>query len=93
MLSNVVKFIPQIFEAIDGLKAELCLVKFEKSDACIRPLFANPATYIHPTLIYKSSIHGFYTHNIIEALCLVNNVQLLNSLYIENEMNNLHNLA
>jgi len=30
ILSNVVKFIPQNFEAIAELKAELCLVKVEK---------------------------------------------------------------
>jgi len=46
MLSKVVKFIPQNFEAISGLQAELCLVKVEKLDACIRFLFANPVTYM-----------------------------------------------
>jgi len=45
MLSDVVKFIPQNFKAIGGLQTELCLVKVEKLDACIRPLFANPVTY------------------------------------------------
>ena len=46
MLSNVVKFITQNFEAIAGLEAELCLVKVDKLDACMRPLFANLVTYI-----------------------------------------------
>jgi len=46
MLSNVVKFIPQNFEAIAALQAELCLVEFENLNACIRPLFANLVTYI-----------------------------------------------
>jgi len=43
---------------------------------------------MHPTLIYKSSIHGLHTHNIIETLHIV---QLLNCLYNENEMNDLVN--
>jgi len=45
MLSNVVKFILQNFEAMAQLQVELCLVKFGKLDACIKPLFANPVTY------------------------------------------------
>jgi len=36
ILSNVIKRIPQNFEAIVGLQAELCLVKFQKLDACIQ---------------------------------------------------------
>jgi len=46
VLSNVVKFIPQNFEAKAQLQAKLCLVKFEKLDACIRPLSANPVSYV-----------------------------------------------
>jgi len=46
MLSDVVKLIPQIFEAIAELQVELCLVKVEKLDPCIRPLFVNPLTNV-----------------------------------------------
>jgi len=35
VFSNDVKFIPQNFEAIALLPAELCLVKIRKLDACI----------------------------------------------------------
>jgi len=40
MLSNVVKLIPQNFEAIAGIQAELCLVKVEKLDVHIKDLFS-----------------------------------------------------
>ena len=33
------------FKAVGQTKAELCSLKVEKLDACIRPLFANPVTY------------------------------------------------
>jgi len=45
MLSNIVTFIPQNFDVLAGLQAELCLVKFEKLDACIRP-FLQICSYI-----------------------------------------------
>jgi len=45
MLSIVVKFIPQNFEAIGEPQVELCLVKFGKLDIPIRSLFANPVTF------------------------------------------------
>ena len=35
----------QNFKAVPQLQAELHLLKVEKLDACIRPLFANPVTY------------------------------------------------
>ena len=35
----------QNFRALGKPQAELCLLKFEKLDVCIRPLFANPVTY------------------------------------------------
>jgi len=45
MLSNVVQFIPQNFEAIAVLQAELCLVKVEKLDACIKPFCKSDHIY------------------------------------------------
>ena len=35
---------------ISKLQAELHLLKVEKLDACIRPLFANLVTYVHKHL-------------------------------------------
>jgi len=55
MLSNV-KFIPQNFEAIAVLQAELCLVKVEKLDACIRLLFANPVTILLLVFLYNLTL-------------------------------------
>ena len=36
----------QIFKAVSQLQAELHLLKVENLDACIRPLFVNPVTYV-----------------------------------------------
>jgi len=36
---------PDNFKAVDKPEAKLHLLKVEKLDACIRPLFANPVTY------------------------------------------------
>ena len=35
------------FKAAGQTGAELHIFKVEKMDACIRPLFANPVTYVH----------------------------------------------
>jgi len=56
VLPNVVKFIPQSFEAIAQLQAELCLVKFGKLDACIRPIFTNLVTYYQEFIIVRVNL-------------------------------------
>ena len=47
----------QNFEAVAQLQAELHLLKIERLDACIRPLFANPITYI-ATNLYTYCIYS-----------------------------------
>ena len=39
------------FKAVVYLQAELHLLKVEKLDVCIRPLFANPVTYAATELV------------------------------------------
>ena len=38
---------PPCFKAVGPTEAELHILKVEKLDACIRPLFANSVTYMH----------------------------------------------
>ena len=35
------------FKAVGPIEAELHILKVEKLDACIRPLFTNSVTYMH----------------------------------------------
>ena len=44
----MIEMLSQNFKAVAQLQAELHLLKVEKLDACIRPLFANPVTYLDP---------------------------------------------
>ena len=46
LVCNDSKVSPQNLRALDKPQAKLCLLEVEKLDACIRPLFANPVTYI-----------------------------------------------
>ena len=48
----------QNFKAVVQLQAELHLLKVEKLDACIRPLFANPVTYLFHVLTIKQAIES-----------------------------------
>ena len=40
------------YKAVEQTHAELYSFKVEKLDACIRPLFANPVTYIDTCIVY-----------------------------------------
>ena len=52
--------------AVAQLQAELHLLKVEKSDECIRPLFANPVIYIativsqYSDILYDTVKSDFY---------------------------------
>ena len=41
------KVLLPIFKAVSSIQAELYILKVEKLDACIRPLFTNPVTYTY----------------------------------------------
>ena len=46
------------FKAVGQTRAELHIFKVEKLDACIRPLFANPVTYVGIIYRHKSTIRA-----------------------------------
>ena len=46
----------QNFKVVAQLQAELHLLKIEKLDACIRPLFANSVTYVKHICIHTSYV-------------------------------------
>ena len=64
VLSNVVKFNPQKFEAITQRQDKLCLSKFEKLRACIRSFFAHMyVCIVLCTVNKKNGLFGFHCIN------------------------------
>ena len=53
------------FSLIAYSKLKLCFIEVAKSDACTRPLFANPVTYIKGILIYV------LIQQILNCLCAI----------------------
>ena len=49
------------FKAVGPIETELHILKVEKLDVCIRPLFANLVTYINTCVFYGQSLVAIAT--------------------------------
>ena len=60
---------------------KLCLIKVAKSDACIRPLFANPVTYLDLYITEKHVLELFHPNVISSCVVHENFVQIKDHLH------------
>ena len=64
------KFCYQNFKAVGPIQAELHILKVEKLDACIRPLFANLVTFVDQDQNVLLRLHLALT-KLLKMQCIV----------------------